>query len=348
VGRLLETRIGAGEYGTLALPAERELATELGVSRVTIRRVLQELEGRGVLRRLPNRRLAPAARSGAHDKQAPTAILMPSMEAETVSSNQMRWYQNVATVAAQTDRRVHMHHYFHWGDRIVTEVLRDYEQVFMIPSAEKMNSEVKALIRDKPQLVALSVDLTKLKVPSILAYRPSDVGLVLDHLGAGSYKKVHCFNVQGHDSVIDRRIETWRDWRSKHNIDGDLIEVHWEPGENVFEVAIDAASRSLKNLNRDTAIFSTTLPGAIGAIHAAEDLGLNVGRELGVVTVDGEGLAQYMLPSITCLRQPDVKPLIQRAFEWFDDGSGQWEGPSLLHPKRSKLFVGGSSRARNS
>lgn len=344
VARLLETRIRDGEYGVTALPAERELATELGISRVTIRRVLSDLEERGVLERLPNRRLVPAVSSKAEAGKLPMAILMPSMVGETVSSDQMQWFNALAAVASESESRVNLQQYFHWGDRIVTEVLRDFDHVFLIPSAESMSSEVRDLIASKPGLVSLSVDMTELDIPSILSFELEDVDLVLEHLGGRGFKRMDCLNVQGRDSVINYRIQRWRAWIEAHGLDGRLFEIPWEPGENVMGVAVEGASQALSEIQIEgNALFCTTLPAAIGGIQALSDRGAQIGRNFAVGTVDGEGLGQYMLPGITCLQRPDVKPLIRQAIDWMHRGSKSSKKPGLLCPDSTGLFIGESS-----
>ena len=231
VARLLETRIRDGEYGATALPAERELATELGVSRVTIRRVLHDLESRKVLKRLANRRLVSAFTAKAGSSQSPMAILMPSMVNGVVSSDQMQWYHALAAVAMESDQRVQLHHYFNWGDRIVTEVLRDFEHIFLIPSAEAMSPEVRALIEEKSGLVSLSVDMTDFNVPSILSFRPEDVDRVLEHLGNQGYSRMDCLNVQGRDSVINYRIQRWREWLADHDLRANSLRSRGSPAK---------------------------------------------------------------------------------------------------------------------
>ena len=63
VSQLLERRIRKGDYALTGMPAERDLAGEVGVSRVTIRRALEDLQCKGFIERLPNRRVVLSAKA---------------------------------------------------------------------------------------------------------------------------------------------------------------------------------------------------------------------------------------------------------------------------------------------
>ena len=344
VAQLIEDRIHGGEYADAPLPAERELALETGVSRVTIRRVLQELEAKGVLRRLPNRRLVVDPSLPREEASDPIAVLAPTMISGVVSAEQLQWFQAINLAAEARGRRVHLNYYLHWQDRVVTQVLRDHDQVFLIPSAEPMNSTIEGLLRGKPGVVSLSVDLTGLGIPSILSYRPEDVRILFDHLHTLGHGQVHCVNVQGRDSVIDERIGHWRAWREERGLGGELLEVDWEPGEDVFAVAMAGVAALLGGRrNRGQAFFCTTLPAAIGAVHSLHRQGLRFGADAAVCTVDGEGFAEYMLPGITCLRRPEARGHLASAIDWMSDQPKLWRGPRLAVPAASTLIVGGST-----
>ncbi len=344
VAQLLEDRIQAGDYADSSLPAERELALETGVSRVTIRRVLQELEAKDVLQRLPNRRLVVNPDLRRKKSPQPLAMLAPSMHEGVISAHQLQWFQAVGAAAEARDQRVHLNYYLHWNDRVVTSVLRDYEHVFLIPSAEPMNSTIEGLLRAKPKVVSISIDMTELGIPSMLSYRPDDAYLVLDHLRDLGHDHVNCVNVQGRDSVIDERIHHWRAWREEHGAAGELLELDWEPGEDVFAVAMEGVSTLLAGReNAKQAFFCTTLPAAIGVVHSLHGQNLSVGRETSVCTVDGEGIAQYILPGITCLRRPDMHTHLLAALDWMRGPKKTWPGPLLTTPASSPLCIGGST-----
>jgi LacI family transcriptional regulator len=65
-----------------------------------------------------------------------------------------------------------------------------------------------------------------------------------------------------------------------------------------------AASRLLAGAQRPTAIIAGNDLMAIGAMRAAREAGLNVGRHLSVVGFDDITLAEHAHPPLTTVRQP--------------------------------------------
>jgi DNA-binding LacI/PurR family transcriptional regulator len=57
-------------------------------------------------------------------------------------------------------------------------------------------------------------------------------------------------------------------------------------------------------MKRPTALVAFNDIMAIGAMRAAQDLGLAVGREISITGFDDVPLVQYLIPPLTTIRQP--------------------------------------------
>jgi DNA-binding LacI/PurR family transcriptional regulator len=85
------------------------------------------------------------------------------------------------------------------------------------------------------------------------------------------------------------------------------IRPRWiERGDGTFEFGRAAAARLLKLpvSDRPTAIVTLDDTQAIGALHAARDLGLVVGRNIVIIGFDDAPMSQYLFPALTTVRQP--------------------------------------------
>ena len=85
------------------------------------------------------------------------------------------------------------------------------------------------------------------------------------------------------------------------------VRAEWiERGEGTFEFGREAASRllGLPASERPTAIVALNDTQAIGALHAARELGLEVGRDIAIIGFDDAPMSQYLFPSLTTVRQP--------------------------------------------
>ena len=79
-----------------------------------------------------------------------------------------------------------------------------------------------------------------------------------------------------------------------------------ERGEGTFEFGREAASRllNISQPERPTAIVTMNDTLAIGAIHAAREHGLEIGRDVAIVGFDDAPMSQYLQPALTTVRQP--------------------------------------------
>ena len=89
-----------------------------------------------------------------------------------------------------------------------------------------------------------------------------------------------------------------------------------ERGENIVSAGYDGARRLLQRppAERPTALIGMSDTLAIGAMNAAHDLGLTVGRDVSISGFDDTPLSQYLQPPLTTVRQP-IWEVGQRSIE---------------------------------
>lgn len=77
-------------------------------------------------------------------------------------------------------------------------------------------------------------------------------------------------------------------------------------GEGTFEFGCQAASRllALPAGRRPNAIVTLNDTQAIGAMRAAHDLGLTIGKDIAIIGFDDAPMAQYLFPPLSSVRQP--------------------------------------------
>ena len=344
VSQLLERRIRKGDYALTGMPAERDLAGEVGVSRVTIRRALEDLQCKGFIERLPNRRVVLSAKARTAIGNLQLAVVAPSNDSFSLDIQQ--WAAAAESVSRAAGARLRVVNYHHWDDAAISDALRSYDGVFFVTNSEPIPAWAATLLESSDRVVSLSDDLTHLGVPSIVLFPPAFIHYLLDEVQALGHRRIDCFNVQGHNAVTIARIEQWRTWSRQHGRNALLIDEPCRAGDNVFEAGLAAARRQLADSSSDmTAIFCVTLPAAMGAVRAITESGRQIGRDISVFTVDGEGLAQIFVPSITCFARSDARQYMSACIEWFAVGGHRedWNGQLLMRPSELRIFHGDST-----
>ena len=182
ISSLLERRILKGDYAKSGLPAERDLAEEIGVSRVTLRKALDELGRKGLVKRSLNRRLALAAKVGADSFGPEVAFLTPSLTPDSFSPDLQQWLATAEHVARQHNARIRVQNYLHWDDPVITESLRSYDGVLLVTSSEPMPAWTANMLAQSDGVVVLSEDLTHLQIPSVVLFPPRFTKTMLDRL----------------------------------------------------------------------------------------------------------------------------------------------------------------------
>ena len=209
ISSIIERRIRQGDYAISGFPAERDLADDVGASRVTVRKALGVLQQKGLVRRAANKRLVLTEEAVKSAGRLQLAFVAPSIPDAGFSLDLQRWQSAVEGACRRADAKLRIVHFHHWDDPVLADTLRSYNGVLLVTSSEPVPAQTEALLKRSRKVVCLSDDLTRLGIPSVILFPHSTVGRLLDHLLRLGHRRVDCFNVQGHNAVTEARIDHW-------------------------------------------------------------------------------------------------------------------------------------------
>ncbi|CAN5457953.1 hypothetical protein BH10PLA1_BH10PLA1_15390 [soil metagenome] len=340
VAERLSRRIKAGDYHLQKLPAERDLAAEVGVSHATARKAIQKLLDEGLLIRLANGRLAVRRNDEGEDGPITTqiALLVPAWESREVT----RWHVAISQLAARFKVAIRTVYYAHLDDPLVFSTLDRFDGTFFLPIPDDIPPHFMSKFLSAPRpVVVLSNNWTEHGVPSVRLHPPVAVQKLLDHLLAQGHKRIDCFNVQPVGSALQALMSQWNLWRAARGLDGVMINESVAPFQETLTVAYNVIAKRIREGKFDTtAMLCTTERDAAGAMRAIADAGMRVGHDVAVCTIDGSGRAEYAIPSLTSLEAPDPAPYIAVCLEWMLAGKDrQWKGPMLVEPEKIELAI---------
>lgn len=340
IAERLSRRIRAGDYHLQPLPAERDLAVEVGVSHATARKAVQVLLDQGLLYRLENGRLAVQGSGDPEDRKVDPqfVLLAPAWESNEIN----RWQIALTQMCARMKCSLRAVRYAHWDDPTLLTSLERFDGAFLMAVAEPMPQHfMESFMAIRKPVVVLGSDWTPHGVPSMRLYSASFIQKLLDHLASLGHRRIDCFNVQPADPVVDAYIQQWNVWRRARGMEGRLINEPVQPYTETLSAAYDVTARRIKAGELDcTAMLCIHERAASGAMRAMADHGIRPGHDIAVCTIDDGGRAEYSIPSLTSLQLPDPGPYVAVCLEWMLAGDQrQWQGPLMVQPDDVALAV---------
>ncbi len=336
VAERLSHRIASGDYHLHGVPGERELASQVGVSYVTVRKAVQKLLDAGLLYRLPNGRLAVNGASEGGTGQKQVAMLAPAWE----SNEANLWNISLAQLRTRFDFGSRMIHYVHADDPAILHTIQQFDATFMLAPDTLSSDIVASMTNPARPVVVLNRDWSGMGVRSLRLFPPRMIQKLLDHLASLGHRRIDCFNVQPRGLVIEEWINQWQIWRAAHALKGELIDEPVMPFTDTLDAAYDVIARRIKGGTlRGTAILCLTETAAIGAMRAMLDHGIAPGKDVALCAV-GSKRCEYLPLTLTTLEEPDPKPYLAACLEWaLGSNRTAWQGPLLVEPTNLQVVV---------
>jgi len=339
VAQLIKKRILHGDYSIKSIPSERQLARELDVNFMTVRRGLQLLVEDGLIERRRGRMQVKNDGAGSR-RIVRIALLVPILASSRV--DELRVAAEMAAESRGVSVRTVI--YVHWDDPVLLDAVQGFDGAFIVPPAEPVSPEVLKVVRNASlRVVVLDQNLSSFGLPSILQFPVNCGQAVLDHLASLGRSRIACFNTQPEDTPVMERIDLWRYWMAAHGFRGKLYNRPVKSGQVTSTAALRYMKEILdEGLDAD-AVFCITAAAAVGVLRALADFRRKVGPEFPVAAFSGEGIAELLNPTLTCLRSPDIGPYLNYCLDWMLAGDEPWEGPLVMAPSEIPLSVGEST-----
>lgn len=216
---------------------------------------------------------------------------------------------------------------------------------FVLSSVEYEDPRVLFLQERKFPFVAFGRSNPELEIPYVDVDGADGMRQVVEHLTGLGHRRIMALAWPESSRVGNNRMEGFLAGLRAAGVE---FRPQWiARGEGVYQFGFDMTTHwlDLPPGERPTAIVAFNDPMAIGAIHAAQVHGLQVGVDLAVTGFDDTPMIQYLQPSLTSVRQPlwDVGQKILNMLVDIVEEQDECEREMLLTPR---LIVRASSGAR--
>jgi LacI family transcriptional regulator len=129
--------------------------------------------------------------------------------------------------------------------------------------------------------------------------------LIADHLAGLNHRKIACILPNPDLAFTQKRFEGLRDGLAKYDIT--LHEEYIKSGDLTQRSGYELGSALLDLPQRPTAIVACNDLMAFGIISAAQERGLEVGKDISITGFDDIPMSEYSHPALTTVNQPVYK-----------------------------------------
>jgi DNA-binding LacI/PurR family transcriptional regulator len=175
---------------------------------------------------------------------------------------------------------------------------------FVLSSVNYNDPRLDFLLERKFPFVAFGRSNPELDFPYVDVDGAAGLAQAVQYLIARAHHRIAAIAWPETSRVGNERLRGYFETLQASNLD---TRSEWiERGEGSFEFGRAAATRllCLPAPQRPTAIVALNDTQAIGALHAARELGLESGRDIAIIGFDDAPMSQYLLPPLTTVRQP--------------------------------------------
>jgi DNA-binding LacI/PurR family transcriptional regulator len=175
---------------------------------------------------------------------------------------------------------------------------------FLLSSMNYHDARARFLLDQQFPFVAFGHSDPDMDFPYVDVDGTSGLRLATEHLIKRGHRRIAALAWPESSRVGNERLEGYL---TALKAAGITPNPNWvRRGEGTFEFGLSATRQFLtqSGADRPTGIVAFNDTMAIGAIHAAQALGLIIGQDVAIIGFDDAPMAQYLWPPLTSVRQP--------------------------------------------
>ena len=175
---------------------------------------------------------------------------------------------------------------------------------FVLSSVNYNDPRIEFLLERNFPFVAFGRSNPELDFPYVDVDGADGLRQATEHLLESGHRRIAAIAWPADSRVGNDRMEGY--FRTMRSADLEVNPKWIERGDGTFEFGREAAFRllALPEAERPTALVALNDTQAIGALHAAHELGLAFGRDFAIVGFDDSPMSQYLFPPLTTIREP--------------------------------------------